>query len=124
MRIADADIAKAFDKNGAILPVHEMPRSIRRAVAGIEQWSERNYVPKKACELDPEDSDYSEDPNKLVDVERSGITSKFKLENKTKALELLGKHLKLFTEKYELSGRVTLEELVVGSMDDESKKDT
>jgi len=35
--------------------------------------------------------------------------------NKEKALELLGRHLKLFTERIEHSGTITLEALVAGS---------
>lgn len=40
-----------------------------------------------------------------------------------KALELLGKHLKLFTDKVEHSGKLTLEDLVGGSNDSGPEKD-
>lgn len=38
-----------------------------------------------------------------------------------KALELLGKHLKLFTEKHEHSGKLGIEQLVAGSKTEESE---
>lgn len=38
------------------------------------------------------------------------------LRNQDKAIESLGRHLKLFTDKVELTGKLTLEDLVAGSM--------
>ena len=35
------------------------------------------------------------------------------------ALQMLGKHLKMFTEKHEHSGKITLEDLVAGSSEEE-----
>lgn len=40
------------------------------------------------------------------------LRTKFKLASKREALELLGKHLKLFTEKVELSGSVSLADAI------------
>lgn len=48
----------------------------------------------------------------------SGGSIKFKIHDKKAALELLGKHLKLFTDKVEHSGKITLEDLIAGSIDD------
>ena len=42
--------------------------------------------------------------------------------DKLKALELLGKHLKLYTDKVEHSGNLTLEDLVAGSMKKEGSE--
>lgn len=44
-----------------------------------------------------------------------GGSLEIKQYDKLRALELLGKHLKLFTEKVEHSGKVTLEDLIAGS---------
>lgn len=91
LRIARADIAQAFDESGALLPVQAMPEDVRRAIASIE-------------------------------VEQVGgdegavsFVKKVRFWDKSRGLEMLGKHLKLFTEKVELSGKVTLEQLVLGS---------
>ena len=42
---------------------------------------------------------------------------KFEHNGVLKGCELLGKHLKLFTEKHEVSGKLTLEDLIAGSYD-------
>lgn len=49
-----------------------------------------------------------------------GGSLKIKQHDKIKALELLGKHLKLFTDVHEHKGKFTLEDLAAGSKDDES----
>lgn len=36
MRIAFVDVAQAYDQDGHLLPIHEMPEDVRRAIAGIE----------------------------------------------------------------------------------------
>lgn len=50
-----------------------------------------------------------------------GEIRKLRFYDKTKALELLGKHLKLFTELREISGKVTLEDLVSQSAGDKKE---
>lgn len=89
--IARTDLSRAFDAQGNLLPVPKIPEEIRRAISAVE-----------------------------VTVSATGIaTKKVKFLDKIKSLELLGKHLKLFTEKIEHSGTVTLEQLVAGSMGQE-----
>lgn len=73
LRLATVDIGQAFDAEGKLKPLHEMPADVRRALAGVEVTSH-------------------------ADV---GTLTKVKFWDKTRALELLGKHLKLFTEKVE-----------------------
>lgn len=79
--LAKVDLKGAFDESGNILPIHEIPEEVRRCIAGIET---------------------------IVDRE-GDITKKLKLWDKPKSLELLGKHLKLFTEKIEHSGKITFD---------------
>ena len=57
----------------------------------------------------------------MVGSERvwNGYIKKIKFWDKPRALELLGKNQKLFTEKVEHSGSVTLEQLVAGSHEEE-----
>jgi phage terminase small subunit len=49
-------------------------------------------------------------------VTKDGGSLRVKQHDKVKALELLGKHFKLYTNKLEVSGKLTLEDLVAGSM--------
>jgi phage terminase small subunit len=78
--IALFDPASLYDEHGALLPLHKVPLEARRALAGLE-----------TDEL-------------IEDGVAVGLTRKVKWLDRTKAYELLGKHLKLFTEKQELSG--------------------
>jgi phage terminase small subunit len=93
-RIAFADLGQAYDKDGKLLKVPEMPPEFRAALAGVEvdelfDWEDgqRNQV---------------------------GTTSKLKTKDSVKALELLGKYRKLWTDKVDVSGKLTLEQLVAG----------
>ena len=74
--IAFIDIKDAFDEDGSLLPISKMPEDIRRAIGGMDYTT-------------------------IGDV---GGTSKIKLIDKKSALELLGKHMKLFTDRTEISG--------------------
>lgn len=103
LRIATSDIGEAFDDSGRLKPLKEIPTDVRRAIQSIEVdelfdgfGQERTHV---------------------------GYTKKLKFWDKNKALEMLGKHLKLFTEKLEVSGSLTLEALVVASQKKEIEGD-
>ncbi len=73
LRIAEIDPRKLFDKSGLLLKIHEIPDQIAATIASIE----------------------SDDSN--------GEVRKIKFWDKTRALELLGKHLKMFTDRAEIS---------------------
>lgn len=76
--IAFLDIAQAFDPAGHLLPIHEMPEGVRRAIAGIEVASLN------------------------VDGDGKGPVGKLhkiKLLDKGKALQDLAKHLGMFIER-------------------------
>lgn len=94
--IADVDIAKAYDKGGQFLPIKEMPEDLRKTITGIDVYK-----------------DFTEG----VEV---GETRKIKLADKLKALELLGRHIKLFTDKVEHSGKVGWEAFLLEADKDES----
>lgn len=98
LRLATVDITEAFDSMGQLKPLNEIPEDVRRAIAGLEvhelfdgQGEQRSII---------------------------GLAKKVKFWDKPRALELLGKHLKLFTDKVEHSGSVTLEGLVAGSKEE------
>lgn len=87
LRIATADIGEAFDANDNLKPMHEIPEEVRRAIGAFEF---------KAGD--------------------DGITRKVKFWDKNKALESLGRHLKLFTDKVEHDVSESLGDLVLASM--------
>lgn len=82
--MARSDLAEAFDDAGNLKPINEIPEATRRAIASIEvdEITERGEGGKR---------------------EVVGYTRKVKFWDKTRSLELLGKHLKLFVEKIEHS---------------------
>lgn len=92
-RIAFFDPRNLFDHNGKIKPVHEWDDDTAAVLAGIEA------VEKFAGRGD--------------DRELIGYLKKAKVWDKKGALELLGKHLALFTDKVEHSGSIGAPELRV-----------
>lgn len=74
--IATCDIAEAFDENGNLKPIHDIPEGIRRAIASIEVNEE-----------------IRKEDNEII-----GFTKKIKFWSKPDCLEMLGKHLGFFLE--------------------------
>lgn len=81
LKIATSDVGDAFDEMGQMKPLNQMSADTRRAIASIEvheifegQGSQKTAI---------------------------GLARKLKFWDKPKALELLGKHLKLYTDKIE-----------------------
>lgn len=81
--ISFVDLREAFNEDGTLKPISEMPEHITRVIAGIEVVE-----------------------NKDEEGNFTGYTKKVKMIDKMKALELLGKHLHLFAEKVVHSGHV------------------
>lgn len=90
-RLAFADIRKIFTEDGQLRPVHELPEEVAASISSVE------VVTSKVPGGGPADVEY---------------TSKIKFWDKRGSLELLGRHLKMFTEKVEHSGRIGLEALI------------
>lgn len=94
LRLATCDVGLAFNEDRSLKAIHEIPEDVRRCIAGFEEeeiWEgtgrDRVYV---------------------------GQLRKVKFWDKNKAIEQAGKHLKLWTEKFEVQGTLTLESLVMG----------
>lgn len=94
--IAYGDILDLYDEEGKLLPLHRMGESARTMLAG----------------LDVEEVD---GPGRIRTV-----THKPKIADRVRPLELLGKYQKLFTDRVEHDGHVTLEQLVTGARDGEA----
>ena len=86
--IAMSNISDAYDANGHLLPPDEWPDNIKKNVAALETGVL---------------SDGSE-------------VKRLKLWDKLKAIELLGKHIRMFKEQIEHTGTISLEDLVTGSI--------
>jgi len=82
-KLSFSDIRKLFDENGQLLPIHQLSDDIAAAVSSVEVVT--SAIPG----------------TKPVEVE---YVSKIKLWDKKGSLELAGKHLKLFTDKTEVTG--------------------
>lgn len=93
MRVGMVDLARAFDDEGRLLALKDMPEDVRRAISGVEV--EEEYADVEGGALD----DGATRARIAI-----GRVAKVKFWDKPKALELLGKHLALFTEKQEVSG--------------------
>lgn len=90
-KLAGYDAGAIFDDDGALKPIKDWDSSVRAALVGL-------------------------DHEKLFEhfgggqAKHVGTTRKIKLADKLRALELLGKYLKLFTEKVEVTGMEGLAE--------------
>ena len=98
LKVARLDLGVLYAEDGSLKPIHEIPEDARRAIAGIEideLW------------------EGSRDAREQV-----GVTRKVKLWDKLRALELLGKHLKLFVDRVDhTSNGQSLGELLTKSWD-------
>lgn len=102
-RLAFYDPRKFFDTDGRLKPLDEIDDDTAMALAGMKTM------------------------HKVVGDENDGVLvfTDYKLADKGLNLERLGRHLKLFTDKTELSGRLTLADLVcAANRKDEPSSDT
>lgn len=92
MRIANIDLGQAYDENGHLLPVPQMPEEIRKCLTGV---------------------DVHKDFTEGVEV---GETKKIKTLDQLRALEMIGRHLKLFNDDRALKLTVSWESLIMESL--------
>lgn len=85
-KVGFVDPAGLFNLDGVMLPVHEIPEDIRRAISSFEV--ETLYAGIGAARVEV------------------GRVMKVKFWSKSHALDTLGKHFKLWVEQLEIRGRV------------------
>lgn len=81
--IARSDVSKAFNKDGSLKSIHDIPEDVRRAISGVETLE--TFIGSKGGKV---------------------RTSKVKFWDKVAALGLLGKNLRLFVDQVELKGTI------------------
>ena len=101
--IASTDIRELFTENNTVKDPKDWPDHLARAV--------------KSIEVDELFEGYGKERTQI------GVTRKIQLWDKPKALELIGRHLAMFTDKTEVSGKMTLEDLVVAAAEINAKLD-
>lgn len=82
--IASIDVRKLFAADGTLRPIHELPEEVAGAISSVE------IVKRRAGD---------EDGPEYLHRVRSW--------DKVKALELLGKHLRMFSDRVEVAGKGT-----------------
>ncbi|HVW78524.1 MAG TPA: terminase small subunit [Alloacidobacterium sp.] len=93
-KLAYFDPGKLFDANGNLIPVHLLDDVTRASIASVEVEERKTSLGIKT------------------------VTKKVKHVDKGQNLERLGRYFKLFTDKHEHSGKLTLEQLVCGTDDE------
>lgn len=89
---ATIDINDAYDENGELKPISEMPEPLRKAIT----------------EIRTEELFEGQGKNR----EHIGTAKTIKIQDRLRALELLGKHLKMFTDVHEIPGLEGLAEQI------------
>lgn len=101
-KIAFLDIRKLYTENGQLKNIADIDSDTAGAISSLETLEEYEG--------------YGEDREKI------GDTQKVKLLDKTKALELLGKHLGMFKEKVTIDGNVNTNNPFSGMSTEELRK--
>lgn len=99
-RLAFLDIRKVFDENGNLRPIHELDDDTAAAIAGLEVEVRR--VPGES------DEDLEGQPHGGALKRQHGTTArlhKIKLADKKGALDSIARHLGMFTDKTEVTGK-------------------
>lgn len=108
-RLATVDIGEAYDDEGKLKNIKDIPEDVRRAISSFETETEIT-VPAYGAVGSVSDSDEEPDHDG-----EAIVTRKIKFVDKNKSLEMLAKHFKLLTESLEVKGKITLEQLVAAA---------
>src|SRR5690606_12769340 len=91
-RIGLSDVRQMYREDGSLKPPHEWPAELASVVSMIESDELFEGFGRER--------------------EQVGYTKKVKLWDKMRALEMLGKNLAMFTEKHEVIGKLSLEDVL------------
>lgn len=83
------DLRKLYDAKGKLIPLNKLPDEIALAMQGVE----------------------------VVEGEDGKVTTKYRMQDRTKNRELLGRVYGMFTDKVDHSGKLTMEQLIASSME-------
>lgn len=83
VKLANSDVREVFNEDGSLKPMSEWPDVIARCVSSVEV--------EELFEMQPKDG------GRGMEKVQIGWTKKVKFWDKTKALDMLGRHLKLFS---------------------------
>ena len=84
-RLSFSDIRKLYREDGGLIPIHELDDDTAACVVGVEVFEEFDGEGRARF--------------------KTGETKKYKLASKTEALQMAGRHLKLFTDKHEVESK-------------------
>lgn len=112
---ADLDIARAYGADGRLLPIREMPEDIRRAIREFEVEEGLGAIDT----ADPGPNGGQLKRRRKSKLIRTRTTS-IKTITPEKAVELLGKYRKMFTDRIEHDASETLEDLLTASRQPEA----
>ena len=102
-KIAFCDFEEAYNEDGSLKHVKDMPKALRQAIASIE--------------VEELFDGYGKDKTQI------GYTKKIKFWPKDKSLDQLGRYLKMFTDKVEHSGKIGIADLVDEAFGSGSKQE-
>ena len=94
-----SDVRKLYSDDGRLKPIKEWPEDVAKMVVGI----------------DVEEAKYDDEG-----VQIKGEIKKVKMVDKLRAIEMIGKNLRMFVDKVEVVGKLSLEQLVVSSIPKET----
>lgn len=100
--MAEADVSEAYDEDGVLKPLHQIPKNIRLLIEGIETVDQKER----------------DEDGKLVKV---GELKKVKWAKRHKTIELAGKHVDIqaFKDNVDVHNKLSLADLVAGAQDDD-----
>ena len=82
------DIADAFNADGSVREISDMPEALRHTIASIEVLEVFEFDGRSKSKV------------------QTGVIKKIKLNDKLKAIEMLGKKLKMFIDEVHITGSV------------------
>jgi phage terminase small subunit len=101
-RLAFLDIRKAFDEEGRLKPIHELDDDTAAAIAGLEV---EHILKQSEATEELEGQPHGGALRRNRSGEVIGKLSKIKLSDKKGALDSLAKHLGMFVDRHEHTGK-------------------